>query len=108
MHFGLSDKVVEKLHQVFADYPKVDKAIVFGSRAKGNYKEGSDIDIAIKGQELSYNDLLSLNRKLDELNLPYKIDLINYHTIEEPALTEHIDREGMELYSRAGSQNKKI
>lgn len=108
MHFGLSDKVVEKLQQVFADYPKVDKAIVFGSRAKGNYKEGSDIDIAIKGRELSYNDLLSLNRKLDELNLPYKIDLINYHTIEEPALTEHIDRVGMELYSRAGSENKKI
>ena len=98
--FGLSEKVVENLKTVFAENAKIDKAIVFGSRAKGNYKEGSDIDITIKGQSLDFDDTLSLLRKIDDLNIPYKIDLINYDTINEPDLKDHIDRVGIELYSR--------
>ncbi|MBI4946131.1 MAG: restriction endonuclease subunit S [Bacteroidetes bacterium] len=100
MKFGLSDKVITKIQEVFESIAKVDKAFVFGSRAKGNFKEGSDIDIAIKGQEINFKDILFLTGKLDDLNLPYKIDLINYHTIKEPALVEHIDRVGIEFYSR--------
>ena len=98
--FGLSDKVIKKMQQVFETNSKIDKAFVFGSRAKGNYKEGSDIDIAIKGQEVNHEDILSLLRKLDELDLIYEIDLINYNRINEPALKEHIDRVGVEFYSR--------
>ena len=98
--FGLSDIVVDKIQYIFAENARVEKAIVFGSRAKGNYKEGSDIDIAIKGQDLNFDDTLSLLRKLDELELPYEIDLINYETIKESDLKDHIDRVGIELYSR--------
>ncbi len=98
--FGLSEKVVENLKTVFAENAKIDKAIVFGSRAKDNYKEGSDIDISIRGQNLDFDDTLSLLRKIDDLNIPYKIDLINYDTINEPDLKDHIDRVGIELYSR--------
>jgi len=98
--FGLSEKVVENLKTVFAENAKIDKAIVFGSRAKGNYKEGSDIDITIKGQNLDFDDTLSLLRKIDDLNIPYKIDLINYDNINEPDLKDHIDRVGIELFSR--------
>ena len=100
MKFGLPDNVIEKLQMVFETNAKVDKAFVFGSRAKGNYKEGSDIDISIKGKALNFDDILSLLDKLDNLELVYKIDLLNYHTINEPALIEHIDRVGIELYSR--------
>ncbi|MCH7401210.1 restriction endonuclease subunit S [Belliella kenyensis] len=100
MKFGLSDIIVEKLQNIFAENAKVDKAIVFGSRAKGNYKEGSDIDIAIKGQDFNFDDTLSLHQKFDDTNIPYKVDLINYHTIKEPELKDHIDRVGIELYSR--------
>lgn len=100
MKFGLSDNVITKIQEVFESIAKVDKAFVFGSRAKGNFKEGSDIDIAIKGQEINFKDILFLTGKLEDLNLPYKIDLINYHTIKEPALVEHIDRVGIEFYSR--------
>ncbi len=97
--FGLSDKITKKIEQVFESNPKVAKAFVFGSRAKGNYKEGSDIDIAVKGQDLNFNDVLGLIGKLDNLDLPYKIDLINYHTINEADLKDHIDRVGIELYT---------
>jgi type I restriction enzyme S subunit len=100
MKFGLPDKTIEKIQQIFEGNSKVDKAFVFGSRAKGNFKDGSDIDIAIKGKELSFNDTLDLIGKLENLNLPYTIDLINYHTVKEPALIEHIDRVGIEFYSR--------
>jgi type I restriction enzyme S subunit len=77
----------------------VDKALVFGSRAKGNYKEGSDIDLALKGY-ITAKDLLDLHGKLEALNLPYSFDLVNYNTINEPALKEHVDRAGVEMYSR--------
>jgi len=98
MSFGLSDKVVNRLKMVFAENAKVETAIIFGSRAKGNYKEGSDIDIVIKGLELNFEDRLNLMQKLDELGLPYKIDLINYYNITDLDLIDHIDRIGIIFY----------
>lgn len=100
MKFGLEDIIIDKIQQVFEANPKVDEALLFGSRAKGNYREDSDIDLALKGQRLSYDDILAIGVKLDELNLAYKIDLLNYHTIDEPALVEHIDRAGVVFYER--------
>jgi type I restriction enzyme S subunit len=100
MRFGIEESSIEKIVAVFEANPKVDKAIVFGSRAKGNYRKDSDIDIALKGNELTFDDLLQMGSQLDDLNLPYKTDLLDYHTISEPALAEHIDRVGIEFYSR--------
>jgi type I restriction enzyme S subunit len=99
MQFGLKTEVIEAIQQVLEQNPRVDKALVFGSRAKGNYKEGSDIDLALKG-DITAKDLLDLHGKLDALNLPYSFDLVNYNTINEPDLKEHIDRAGVEMYSR--------
>jgi predicted nucleotidyltransferase len=98
MKFGLSDKVIECIQKVFHDEPKVDKVIIFGSRAKGNFKPGSDIDLAIKGNEISFNDVLSLSVKLDDLDLPYKIDLINYSSVKDKDVIEHINRVGIIFY----------
>jgi type I restriction enzyme, S subunit len=100
MRFGLEEHIVEGLISVFEKYSKVDKAIVFGSRAKGNYRPDSDIDIAIKGAELTEKDVLNIHVKFSELDLSYKVDLLNYNTIKEPELKAHIDRVGIELYSR--------
>ncbi|MFC4212662.1 restriction endonuclease subunit S [Pedobacter lithocola] len=100
MKFGLTEQIIKNVNAIFEENSKVDKAIIFGSRAKGNFKEGSDIDIAIKGQDLGFKDILKLTGKLDDLDLSYKIDLLDYHNISEPALTEHIDRMGVEFYSR--------
>lgn len=100
MRFGLSENVINKLQKVFETEPKVHKALIFGSRAKGNYREGSDIDIAIKGEQINFHDVLNLTGKFEALNLPYEIDLVDYETIKEPALTAHIDRVGMEFYKK--------
>lgn len=75
-------------------------AALYGSPAKGNYKRGSDIDLTLKGDALTYRDLLRLMDELDDLLLPYMIDLSIYDQIDNPALREHIDRVGVVFYAR--------
>jgi type I restriction enzyme S subunit len=100
MKFGLDDKVIEQLTEVFEASPKVDKAYIFGSRAKGNYRADSDIDIAIKGYGLTLDDILKMSVAFEDKGITHKIDLLDYSEIKEPALVEHIDRVGIEFYSR--------
>jgi type I restriction enzyme, S subunit len=100
MRFGLEEHIVDSLISVFEEHSKVDKAIVFGSRAKGNYRPDSDIDIAIKGQELTTDDIILMAVAFEAEGITYKIDLIDYNKIKEPDLKAHIDRVGIELYSR--------
>lgn len=100
MKFGLDEATIEKLSKVFETNPKVDKALLFGSRAKGTYREDSDIDVALKGYDISLNDVLQLSAALEDEGITYKVDLVNYDSIKEPALVEHIDRVGVEVYSR--------
>lgn len=100
MKFGLDDKIIEDIQKVFQENWKIDSVVLFGSRAKGNYKEGSDIDLALKGRDITLDDLLSLSSKLDDLNLPYEIDLINYSTIRDEDVIDHIDRVGIVFSER--------
>lgn len=95
--YGLSQKTMDKILTVLKSFDAVEKVILFGSRAKGNFKEGSDIDLAIKGMGLNMDILRKLEIKIDNLMLPYEVDLIIYDQIKEPALKEHINRVGMEL-----------
>lgn len=98
MKFGLNETTIEKINSVFAKYPFVEKAILYGSRAKGNFKNGSDIDITLKGDKLKLPSLLTIMNDLDELNLPYKIDLSVYSAISNNDLLEHINRVGVIFY----------
>jgi uncharacterized protein len=98
--YGLLKEDIKSLVSIISSNDKVDKIILFGSRAKGNYTNGSDIDLAIKGHLLKLNDLLDLKIKIDNLSLPYKIDIIIYGSINEPDLISHIDRIGISLYER--------
>lgn len=89
---GLSDKDVESIRETLRLFPKVGEAILYGSRAKGSYRPGSDIDLTLKGNELSYQDLLNIELALDDLLLPYKIDLSLHHQLDNPLLIDHIAR----------------
>jgi type I restriction enzyme S subunit len=100
MKFGLEEHIISQIINLFEQQPKIDKAIIFGSRTKGNYKPGSDIDIAFKGTDLNTKEILNLYVKWDDLAIPFKLDLLKYETIKEPELKDHIDRVGIELYSR--------
>lgn len=94
---GLPPQVIESIRQVFGRFPGVEQAVLYGSRAKGNYRPGSDIDLTLKG-DLSYRDLLDIELELDDLLLPWKIDLSLFSQIDNPALAEHIGRVGRVLY----------
>lgn len=95
---GLSDKDVESIRETLRLFPKVGEAILYGSRAKGSYRLGSDIDLTLKGNELSYQDLLNIELALDDLLLPYKIDLSLHHQLDNPQLIDHIARVGKPFY----------
>ncbi len=100
MPYGLTEEEIKGIVDVLADDPKVEELILFGSRAKGNYSNGSDIDIAMIGKDLRLNEISKALVLLDDLYLPYKLDLVIYHSIQEPALIEHISKVGITLFKR--------
>lgn len=102
--FGLTEATIEKIGGVLADHPQVEQALLYGSRAKGNYKNGSDIDLTLMGQGLKTDDLLKIMGELDDLLLPYMIDLSIFHQLTHQELIEHIRRVGIIFYERKPAQ----
>ncbi|WP_214069898.1 nucleotidyltransferase domain-containing protein [Mucilaginibacter sp. dw_454] len=106
MQFGLSENTVLKINNVLEQYAEVEKAVVYGSRAKGNFKTYSDIDITLKGKQIDLKILSGIIVKLDDLLLPYKFDLSIYNHISNTGLLDHIDRVGKVLWDvNRGSTN---
>lgn len=95
--FGLPANGIEKILAILAEYPAIEKITLYGSRAKGNFRPGSDIDLCLQAPPLSLAQQLEIETRLDDLLLPWKIDLVLRHNIDNPALLEHIDRIGIEL-----------
>jgi uncharacterized protein len=92
--YGLRSDIIEKIVQTIKKNLKIQKIILFGSRAKDTYKKGSDIDISIISEDLSLKELNQIKMMLDDLMLPYKIDLLDYGRISNNDLKEHINRVG--------------
>ena len=100
MRFGLPEEAIAEIQAVLALYPEVERAILYGSRALGNFKPGSDIDLTLVGAELTHNHLLGIMSDLDDLLLPWMIDLSLFATLDQPGLREHIESVGVTLYER--------
>jgi len=98
--YGIPTEDLRAILKVFESEQQVQEVILFGSRAKGCFSEGSDIDLALKGNNLTLNNLLNLSTALDELFLPYKFDLVIFDRIQEPQLTDHLERVGILIFSR--------
>lgn len=98
--YGLSNIVIEDLQKVFKSHSNIDEVIIFGSRAKGNYSEGSDIDLAIKGDNISFNQLMDIHVQIEELELLYKVDLVDYNKYAASPVAAHIDRVGKVFYKK--------
>lgn len=105
MKYGLSDATIRKISATLGRYPQVEIAILYGSRAKGNYNNGSDIDMTLIGRDLNLNVLYRILAALDELNLPYTIDLSIFKDITDPDLIEHIERVGVRFYTKDETVN---
>jgi predicted nucleotidyltransferase len=103
MNHGLSAATVTAINGVLAQFPEVERAVLFGSRAKGNFKPGSDIDLTLFGAQLTAATQGNLAEALDGLLLPYTIDLSRFDQLNQAALREHIERVGQEFYRRHGN-----
>ncbi len=99
--FGLDKTIIEKLKKIFEKYEEVERVCIFGSRAKGTYKDTSDIDIVMYGEKLTHTLNTKIYYDIEELYLVYKIDLINFNSLsEKDKLRENIIKEGVEIYAR--------
>lgn len=95
---GLLKEDVQAIVAAAQALPEIEAVILFGSRAKGNHKPGSDVDLAIKGKNVSYQTAVKLSGVLnEEAPLPYFFDVVAYNTINETNLIEHIDRVGIQI-----------
>ncbi|NLJ40825.1 MAG: nucleotidyltransferase domain-containing protein [Clostridiales bacterium] len=101
MNYGLKEADIEYIIHKISERNEIDKAVIFGSRAKGINRPGSDIDIVIYGDNVSFDTISSLHSILEEQGpLPYFFDIIDYSSIKNEELKEHIDRIGKVIFER--------
>lgn len=102
--FGLPQAALDRMIHVLEAYPEIIKGRLFGSRAKGNYRPGADIDLCLDAPMLSMRQRLEIENRLDDLLLPWKIDLVVQQEIDNPALADHIERVGALIFERASER----
>jgi uncharacterized protein len=102
--FGLKESTVSRIRSVFSHYPQVERVILYGSRAMGRQRNGSDIDLTMVGDGLTHAVQLKIENELDDLLLPYKIDLSVLREIDNSSLLNHIQRVGVVFYERGGPE----
>lgn len=99
--YGISDKSYNLLLETIASFTGIEKAVIFGSRAMGNYKKGSDIDIAIFGKHINFDIISRLQTILNQqLPIPYHVDVVHFDTIENKELQDHITTVGIKIWSQ--------
>ena len=95
--YGLPFTAIQEINAVFSQYPQIKQVILYGSRAKGNYRQGSDIDLTIEGA-VDLSTLLKIEQDIDDLLLPWSVDLSILSQIDNLELVEHIKRRGQVFY----------
>ncbi len=105
-NFGITEKSYALLMELFTRQPEAEEVWLFGSRAKGTHQKGSDIDLAIKGSACNPGLALAIaNQANEELPIPYQVDIVDYSSIDNPNLKDHIDRVGVLFYSSKTEAN---
>jgi uncharacterized protein len=97
---GLTKEELDNIKAVFTKYKQIEKVVIYGSRAMGNYKPASDIDLALVGKDIDLSLQLEIESELDDLMLPMKFDISIFNKLENPEFISHINRVGKEFYNR--------
>lgn len=101
MMYGISDKSFAALIAFFEESADIERVVIFGSRAMGNYRNGSDIDLAVWGSGLTSSKVQRFSATLnEEMQIPYMVDLLYYDEIHNEALKEHINTHGLPIFTR--------
>ena len=104
---GLTKEEIDEIRTVFSKYQQVEEVLLYGSRAMGNYKPASDIDVTLKGKNINLSLRTEIEFDLDDLMLPYKFDISIYDKISNPEFLDHINRVGKEMYRKNSNHLKK-
>ncbi len=96
--FGLPQRTIDELLNYFSSKPDIEKVVIYGSRAKGNYHNGSDIDFAVWSDD--NKNFLHIASELDDLPTPYKFDVTDYKTLTHEGMKNSIDNDGIIFYRR--------
>ncbi len=98
---GLSELDNAEIERVVANIPEIEKVWVFGSRAKGNFKPGSDVVLALEGTKVSFHTVRETSFRLtEETYLPYSFDILNLTAVENENLRKHLSRVALLVYER--------
>lgn len=101
MNCGLRESDLEEIIAMVCRFPEIEKAILFGSRAKGNFKPGSDVDLAVVGDRIGFDTVAKLHAMLEEeSSMPYFFDILDYSHVSNQEIREHVDRVGIKLYEK--------
>ena len=105
--FGLKENTIEKINSIFEKHEEIEKVVIYGSRAKGNYRNGSDIDLTLFGNNLKYSLISEISTEIDDLDTPYLFDISIFQLLNSPSLEEHINRVGKIFYRRKETETLK-
>lgn len=100
MSYGLKKEDLDQIKEIFNRYPQIEEVILYGSRAMGTYKNGSDVDLTVRGKNFTLESLLQLSNELDETYLPYTFDISLYDHIKNPDLLDHIHKNGVIFFRK--------
>jgi uncharacterized protein len=100
MNIGIEENIIKKLQNIFSEYSEIEEVILYGSRAKGNYNHGSDIDIVLLGEKLNLTLLNKIDILIDDLLLPYSFDISIINQLDNPDLIDHVNRRGISIYKK--------
>ena len=101
---GLLKEDIDRIKAIFSKYDQIEKVLIYGSRAKGNYMPASDIDLTLVGKNIDLSLQLAMEFDLDDLMLPYKFDISIFDKITNPEFIDHINRVGKEFYKRNNNE----
>lgn len=98
--YGLTDENISEMREIFASIPAIEEVILYGSRARGDNRRGSDIDITLRGKALTFTDIAWLDDKLYYSYIPYFFDTSIFRDLKNEALISNIIRDGKVIYRR--------
>lgn len=100
MKYGIPEKLMSEVLSILQKHSEIDTAILYGSRAKGTFRNGSDIDITLTGQNITLSIVNKISNELDDLPTPYTFDISSFKQIQNPDLIERIKRVGKVIYQK--------
>lgn len=95
----ISEKLKLELENIFSEYEEIEKVLLFGSRARDDYRVNSDVDICLFGKSITHLILAKVSMDVDELNTPLSFDILSFNEITKVELIDNILKEGIEIYN---------